>query len=105
MRVASVRNDVASDRYDALEEDFVSSSDPMRTLYANQEEMFSVEYDDATNGYFIDVVAGGAGLYTMRVRLSDEEIHEFQTEPARLTALADRVRKWPERFENRLQWL
>jgi len=78
---------------------------PVKTLYVNQEEMFSVEYDEATHSYFIDVVAGGAGLYTMRVRLSEEEIRDFETNPASLINLADRVRKWPDRFQERLQRL
>ena len=78
---------------------------PVKTLYVNQEEMFSVEYDEATHSYFIDVVAGGAGLYTMRVRLSEQETHEFEANPSSLVNLADRIRKWPDRFEERLQRL
>jgi hypothetical protein len=77
----------------------------VKTLYINRENMFSVEYNEATSCYFIDVIAGGGGLYAMRVWLSDEEIQDFQADPARLAALADRVRTWPERFEERLQRL
>jgi hypothetical protein len=73
----------------------------MKTLYVNQEEMFSVEYDEVTDSHFIDVVAGGAGLYTVRVRLSEQEIHEFDAKAPSLVDLADRIRKWPDRFEER----
>jgi hypothetical protein len=77
----------------------------MRTLHVNQDEMFSVEYEAATGAYFLDVVAGGAGLYTRRIQLKEDEVIEYKDNPRRLVSLADRVRKWPERFAERLKTL
>jgi hypothetical protein len=62
----------------------------VQTLY---EKPWSHEVllDEDTGPYFIDVVCGGNAIYTLRVRLTVEEVKKFLADPTSLETLASQI--------------
>ena len=57
--------------------------------------------DEATGAYVIEVLCGGSAMYTLRVRLTDEEVVSFRADPNALDTLASQVALRPDSFADR----
>lgn len=62
---------------------------------------YDVLEDEGSGRYFIEVVCGGVGTYTLRVPLTDEEAAEFLTDPRSVETLARKISQAPEEYRGR----
>lgn len=75
-------------------------------LYVNDEASFSVSREQhGSRRHFLDVLCGGVGMFERRLEMTAEEVESFRHDPTELITLADQVRKWPERFGQRVSVL
>lgn len=72
----------------------------MRTLH-EKPWSHDVISDEAAGTYFIDVVCGGSAMYTLRVKLTPEEIARFLADANALDTLASQIASHPGEFEDR----
>jgi hypothetical protein len=72
----------------------------MRTLH-EKPWSHDVLLDEATGTYFIDVVCGGSAMYTLRVKLTEEEAAQFRADPKALDTLASQIATRPNGFADR----
>jgi hypothetical protein len=73
------------------------------TMRKLQEKPWShdILLDEATETYFMDVICGGSAMYTLRVRLTDEEASSFRADPRALDTLASQIASRPNGFADR----
>lgn len=72
----------------------------MQTLY-EKPWSHDVVLDEDTGAYFIDVVCGGSVIYTLRIRLTAEEVEQFLADPTSLETLASQIAYSPSAFADR----
>ena len=72
----------------------------MQTLY-EKPWSHDVVLDEDTGTYFIDVVCGGSAIYTLRVRLTAQEVEKFLADPTSLETLASQIAYSPNAFADR----
>jgi hypothetical protein len=72
----------------------------LRRLY-EKPWVYDVLVEDETNTYYLDVACGGAAMYTVRIRLTDEEVRDFKQGGSTLDVLARQVSYDPGRFGDR----
>jgi hypothetical protein len=77
---------------------FTNSSVP--TLY-EKPWSHDVVLDEDTGTYFIDAVCGDSAIYTLRVRLTPEEVKKFLADPTSLESLASQIAYSPSAFADR----
>jgi hypothetical protein len=62
---------------------------------------YDVLVDEQTTEYYLDVVAGGVGMYVVRIHLTPEDVASFRQNPSTLDGLARQVSYDPDQFAER----
>lgn len=72
----------------------------MEKLY-EEPYFYTVERDEATGEYFLEVTCGTSAVFEVRVKLKKKEIRDFLEDPQALQPLANRILGAPDKFIDR----
>ncbi len=73
----------------------------MLKTIAEETWFYTLEHDDETDDYILDVCCGTVAIYTIKFRLSDEERDEYLKDPSSIRTLANRVYSYPTDYFDR----
>lgn len=73
----------------------------MLTKIAEEAWFYILEHDDETNEYFLDVVCGTVAIYTIKIKLNEEEVREYLADPSSVRILAYRISDYPNEYLDR----
>jgi len=59
------------------------------------------EHGDETDEYFLDVVCGTVAIYTIKIKLNEEEVKEYLGDPSSIQVLAYRISDYPKEYLDR----
>lgn len=62
---------------------------------------YTLEHDDETDDYILDVCCGTVAIYAVRFILSKDERDEFLKDPSSVRTLANRVYSYPSDYFDR----
>ncbi len=62
---------------------------------------YILDHDDETDEYFLDVVCGTVAIFTIKIKLTDEEVAEYKRDPTSIRVLAYSVIDHPKDFLER----
>lgn len=72
----------------------------MKTLY-EESYFFTVSRNEETGEHFLEVLCGTSAVYTIRIKMTEEEIAKFRHNRASARTLADNISYSPNKFLNR----
>jgi hypothetical protein len=73
----------------------------MLKTIAEESWFYILEHDDESNEYVLDVVCGTVAIYTIKIKLNDEEIRGYLTDPSSIRVLAYRISDYPDEYLER----
>lgn len=62
---------------------------------------YILEQDEQTNEYFLEAVCGTVAAFTLKIKLTPQEIVEYQKNPASVRFLAQQIVDSPSSFLSR----
>jgi len=62
---------------------------------------YSLEFDDETGEYFLEVVCGTVAIFSIRIKLEDPELEKYKADPESIRALAYDVMDHPFQYVER----
>lgn len=68
---------------------------------AEENWFYIFEHDDETDEYFLDVVCGTVGIYTIRIKLTEQEIGAYKADASSIKDLASSITSSPTAFLDR----
>ncbi|HRI03109.1 MAG TPA: hypothetical protein PLL77_05160 [Pyrinomonadaceae bacterium] len=68
---------------------------------AEENWFYILEHDDETDEYFLDVVCGTVGVYTIKIKLNDPEVEAYNADAASIKDLANSITNSPNGFLDR----
>ena len=70
-------------------------------LLQEESYFYSLERDEETGEYFLEVVCGTVAIFTIRIKLTKKEIAEFNKNPESVRVLANRIVYSPRSYLHR----
>jgi hypothetical protein len=71
----------------------------MKEIYRDEETMYAILLDEASQKYFIEVTCGTIGWYDVVVELMLDEVEAFNKDPQSLRRLRREIFDNPEKFK------
>jgi len=68
---------------------------------AEENWFYILEHDDETNEYLLDVVCGTVAIYTIKIKLNEDELKEYLADPSSIQVLAYRITDYPNEYLDR----
>ncbi|MEQ1645640.1 MAG: hypothetical protein ABL959_19480 [Pyrinomonadaceae bacterium] len=73
----------------------------MLKTIAEETWFYILEHDDETDEYFLDVACGTVAIYTIKIKLNEEEVKEYLANPNDIRVLAYRICDYPKEYLDR----
>lgn len=68
---------------------------------AEENWFYIFEHDDEIDEYFLDVVCGTVAVFTIKIKLTDEEVEAYKADAASIQTLAYSISDRPSEFLDR----
>lgn len=73
----------------------------MLKTIAEETWFYILEHDDETDEYVLDVACGTVAIYTIKIKLNDEEVRGYLADPTSIQVLAYRITDYPSEYLDR----
>lgn len=73
----------------------------MLKTIAEETWFYILEHDDETGEYFLEVACGTVAIYTIKIKLNEEEVKEYLKNPNDIRVLAYRICDYPKEYLDR----
>lgn len=73
----------------------------MLKTIAEETWFYILEHDDETGEYVLEVCCGTVAIYTIKIRLNEEEIRDYLADPSSIRVLAYRICDYPKEYLDR----
>ena len=73
----------------------------MLTTIAEQTWFYILEHDDETDDYIPDVCCGTVAIYTIKIKLNEQERADYLSDPTSIKTLAYRISDYPKEYLDR----
>lgn len=73
----------------------------MLKTIAEETWFYILEHDDETDEYFLDVACGTVAIFTIKIKLNEEEVKEYLANPSDIRVLAYRICDYPREYLDR----
>lgn len=73
----------------------------MLKTIAEEAWFYILEHDEETGEYVLDVCCGTVAIYTIKFKLSEDEVREYLADPSGIRVLAYRVCDYPKEYLDR----
>lgn len=73
----------------------------MLKTIAEEAWFYILEHDEETGEYVLDVCCGTVAIYTIKFKLSEDEVREYMADPSGIRVLAYRVCDYPKEYLDR----
>lgn len=73
----------------------------MLKTIAEETWFYILEHDDETDEYFLDVACGTVAIYTIKIKLNEEEVKEYLDNSNDIRVLAYRICDYPKEYLDR----
>ncbi len=72
----------------------------MKILY-EEPHFFTVSRNEENDEHYLEVLCGTSAVFTIRIKLTTEEIVKFKEKWANIRSIADQIYDYPESFKDR----